>query len=332
MGIYAYQPRFRLVPEDGPQRLYDLTALTEARGPVRTDVRYEPEKVRRQSVNRKLIEKRFGLRPVCRMGFEIATLAEESWLADIVSSSMRDDVRVYLSLNAGVSEREVYMIGDYARPPLAGKALAGIATDLEFRAVDLVDGVPRAVIPGAAQVAPQLFLDTGIETSWISPTALNGPWFGENGTANRDAAVFHGGTYSARIDQPSGGTSSAQIYQVVGGLVANQLYEIRYFARVTGFSGAAGEIGLYVNRTGNDYLQDNGTWTANANHIEHYLTVANFWTEFVLQFIDPTPAANHQFIFRGVDGGNISIFNQSVYWDDFSLKAVLPATQDVANW
>lgn len=139
---YAYSVRFRIAYDSGPDTNYDLSQLTEGKGPISTVVDYDFEKTSRLTPNRKIRESYFGARPIVAMRFEIATLTDEAWLADIVSACNRSDARVYLSLDAGTTEREVKLDSKYTRAPLAGKATAGIEVDLVFKAVELIAEVP----------------------------------------------------------------------------------------------------------------------------------------------------------------------------------------------
>src|SRR5947207_2743925 len=123
---YAYSPRFRLSYDSGPDVIYDLTTMTDAKGPVSIKVQYEQEKTSRQTPNRRTIERHFGWRPVCAMIFDLATMTDEAWIADVASAANRDDADLYLSLDGGVTERQVTLESNYSRFPLGDKAPAGV--------------------------------------------------------------------------------------------------------------------------------------------------------------------------------------------------------------
>lgn len=137
----GFQPVFRIVPGDGPERLYELRGLEFEAPGIRAG--FELEKVSRTTPNRTLRERRFGWRPVVELRFDIVALAEEGDLIDLVTDAMQDDSHVYLSLDNLLHEREVVLDTGYDRSGFAGKQV-GLTSTLTWRAVEVIDTLPPA--------------------------------------------------------------------------------------------------------------------------------------------------------------------------------------------
>lgn len=146
---YAYSARFRVVPPDGPEVTYTFTGFEPAGLPTFVEPQYAAEKMSRPTPGRKILERHFGFRPQVRFRFELIDVEDEAALAALVSSANKDGFQIYLSLDAGTTEREVLMDSAYPRLPLAGKT-AGWETEIAWIATDLIESVPSILTAGGA--------------------------------------------------------------------------------------------------------------------------------------------------------------------------------------
>ena len=137
----------RITPLDGPPQEIDFSTLTATGGPISLSIAYTPETTRRTLAGRRQMEARYGVRAEARLGFSVEQIAEESLIADLITALSTGEARVELSFDRGVSFREVQLASDYARPPLAGKAV-GVETELVFRQIEILPEIPPLAGPG----------------------------------------------------------------------------------------------------------------------------------------------------------------------------------------
>ena len=141
---YQQTARIRLSPASGPDQTIDLaTAFTDLRGPAKTEFAHEIELDQRMDVNRALRPVIYGARGEAELTLDILTMDDQRDLARIVNALMApEDWTVYLSGDAGVTERAV-VISRYTGPtPLAGKPHVGARYVLQVRSRDLIQELP----------------------------------------------------------------------------------------------------------------------------------------------------------------------------------------------
>jgi len=147
MTQYAWKPFFKFVPTDGIEEVADLQAIfTDTSGPSSIDASHVPDVTARTDVNRRGNAKGWGLRPTCKMVFEILSTELHAYLALIVNRLIANDVwTVYLSLDGGLTYRQVELAAKGYEGPdaIQGKTFAGAKYTLSVQAVDLLDQAPE---------------------------------------------------------------------------------------------------------------------------------------------------------------------------------------------
>ena len=161
MSGYEWHPIFRQVPVNGAEVTTDTRlAFADASGPTKVDVRWPPDRRRRQDVNENLRGFVRGFRMEARLTLEILDMDHHQHLVDVVNRLSRTDWTTYLSLDAGTNETEVEL-ADYRGPrPLGGKTFVGGMFELRVLSKELVPEVPLivATTPQPLPVAPVVSL------------------------------------------------------------------------------------------------------------------------------------------------------------------------------
>lgn len=198
---YRWHPVVRLVPAYGDARTIDLTqAFTDASGPVETEAGHREEIRRRTDVNRRSRPQIYGFRPFANFSFDILTMEDHASLVDIVGCLSEQDAKVYLSLDGGITEREVALRRYRGPRAIAGKQFVGGTYQLQIEAVDLIDR-PAAMALDPEDGLMDIVRDGRIE-DWASATDLTS-WTETivGGTVNRDSAEQRSGNHCCRFDR-----------------------------------------------------------------------------------------------------------------------------------
>ena len=143
MPGYEWKTQVRIVPQNGlEETIVFATAFSDAGGPVRVDLRYEEVIVEREDVNRVLRPLRLGFRVSPDFTFDIVTTVDQANLAKIANRLMSPDFNLFLSLDAGVVEREIEMTRAPSPDPLGGKTANGARFRLGTECIELIDEIP----------------------------------------------------------------------------------------------------------------------------------------------------------------------------------------------
>lgn len=137
---YSWDVQVRMVPLDGAEETLDLmSVMSDASGPNRVRLRYEPEIEEDENLNYRLVQTRFGYRVEVELFFDIVTMADHENLTTIANRLMDPRWTVYLSLDGGTTERVVLMDRAPSPAPLRGKTTAGARYSLGLQCRDLID-------------------------------------------------------------------------------------------------------------------------------------------------------------------------------------------------
>src|SRR3990172_9753988 len=320
MAGFAYAVRVRVGPADGPETLYDLTGFA-AGGPVSTVVSYEPETVRRTLAGRRQVERRYGARPMIRLRFEMESVGEEATLAEIVSALLDDRNGVYLSTDAGISEREVVLDGPYERRPLAGKAI-GIETEISLRAREIAPEITSFdPIQQPSEPVTELYIDTGLE-QWTSSVDLT-RWIEEGGTVLQELVNPHSGLSSARIYVDA--AFQPGIYQQKQ-LRANKAHRVSWWFRATN-AACQPVIGVFEMNILQSLQDDRVSWAFGLNSNIEFPEVGavDTWRFYSFIFQTNPPGIGESGAFRVKFASSAPAnYGRSIYYDDLSLAEFIP--------
>lgn len=123
---YVWAVRFRLDPLNGLDETLNVNALlTDAGGPVLTEIDYNLVLEERIDVNKNVRNRHFGNRPEITFTFQGGDMADFNQLVKIENALTDDEVDVYLSLDSGTTERLVELIGTKGPKALQGKTVTG---------------------------------------------------------------------------------------------------------------------------------------------------------------------------------------------------------------
>jgi len=142
MATYGWKPVFKFVPTDGIEETLDLL---EVLPPKSVDADHEPDVTARLDTNRRGNAKGWGVRPTCKMKFEVVDSDLVAYLALTANRLIANEVwTVYLSLDGGLTYRQVELAPKgYTRDgAIEGKTFAGSKYTLDVRGVDLLDQAP----------------------------------------------------------------------------------------------------------------------------------------------------------------------------------------------
>jgi len=160
---YSWRPIFRQVPENGSAVSTDVKlAFSDAGGATQIRLRYALDQERKEDVNRVARTITFGYRFESTLRFEIFTMTDQQYLADIVNRLVREDWDSYFSLDAGATEQLVE-VTDYRGPDaIRGRTIAGASFEVGIRGRELMDEVPyiAATYADPLLAAPLMTLPT----------------------------------------------------------------------------------------------------------------------------------------------------------------------------
>lgn len=144
MSQYGWKAVFKFVPTDGIEEVMDLSEVfTDTGRPSSIDASHVPDITARIDVNRRGNAKGWGFRPTAKLKFEIFSTELQAYLALIVNRLLANDIwTVYLSLDGGITYRQVELKSYDGPDPIQGKTFAGAKYSLEVQAVDLLDQTP----------------------------------------------------------------------------------------------------------------------------------------------------------------------------------------------
>lgn len=238
MGGYRWYPRVRIVPANGNEQQLDLSALmTDAGGPVLINVDYPQDRQDRIDVDRRADQTSFGFRPRVRMTFDINAMADHEHLAKIVQALHRTmDRQVFLSLDGGITEREMQMSRTPAPRPFNRKTIAGARYELELEAKDLLEEYP-AMLPETGDCA-QEFLHNGRMEDWTTPSVAPDFWAytigaGPAMTGSQETSTPHEGALSVKLDVVDASTYSDLHFFHVRGLKPGHWYRLTFWEKAT---------------------------------------------------------------------------------------------------
>ena len=150
---YEWRHLVKMTPQNGSEEIYDLqTLLSDASGPVRTQIDWRPEVDQREDVNRRGRSRTWGFRLACTLTFDIMTMTDQAYLVTILERlALRPLWRVDLSLDAGAFYEQVELVNYGGPSPLGGKTFVGGRFEIGLRGVELLDRPPAiATTLGAA--------------------------------------------------------------------------------------------------------------------------------------------------------------------------------------
>ena len=147
--MYSYSPFLRVTPPGGPAIIYDLAAIDRM-----TVAQWIPEPIfnPKETVKRSRKNIKYGWRLHAAFAWFVeAGSASENTLVDIAYAINRNGYSLELSMDAGVTYRDVELEGWPARTNVEEKNIAAIY-QAEFVCVDILseDSVP----PEARQAPP----------------------------------------------------------------------------------------------------------------------------------------------------------------------------------
>lgn len=155
MSGYAWVPRARMTPFNGPAVVVDLSAdgfsIANSRTTVLTHIGldYQPEVERRRTINydeRPLLS---GFRGELALRFEVRDMTHYRTVALLASRLMDPGWKVELSLDAGQLYREIVLRRGPTLRPFREKTVAGVRVDLTvatkstFAELALIEGGAR---------------------------------------------------------------------------------------------------------------------------------------------------------------------------------------------
>jgi len=133
----------RTIPLDGPEELLDLTeCFPDTNGPVSIEVAHKPEQTQRDLLNRNSQPITWGFRGEAKMEFEVGSTEQVFWLSTMVNRLASEQWACSLSLDGGVTWRDVVMAAFTGPKPLGGKVFAGAAYSLTVRTKELLAEIP----------------------------------------------------------------------------------------------------------------------------------------------------------------------------------------------
>jgi len=145
MSQYAWRAMFKFVPTDGIEEVMDVgQVFTDTGRPSAIDAGHVPDVTHRIDVNRRGNAMGWGYRARCKMSFEIISTETQAFLALIVNRLLANDIwTVYLSLDGGITYRQVELKSYDGPDAIEGKTFAGAKYSVEVQSVELLDQVPN---------------------------------------------------------------------------------------------------------------------------------------------------------------------------------------------
>ena len=139
-------PVFRMMPANGPAQTIRLReALRDFGGPVRCDVRYVPVTKQREDINNTIRTYVKGFR--CEVEFDVSTsgarIADAGCLSMITGWLADRTKTVELSMDDGVTFREIALKKFEGPKPKAGKTFAGFLYELAVSCRALLEAPPN---------------------------------------------------------------------------------------------------------------------------------------------------------------------------------------------
>jgi len=146
MSGYIRTVLARLTPDNGLPETVDLSAGFTVNGYSRnvltkTEVNYADEQEQRQDVNQAAQNLRFGFRPAMKLQFDIRDMSHYTTVAKVASRLMDPGWRVELSLDGGVTYRDIVLTRGPALGPFRGVTRAGVRVTLEVETRDTTDQI-----------------------------------------------------------------------------------------------------------------------------------------------------------------------------------------------
>lgn len=133
---FQYHVQVRINPTNGADEVLDLVdLLTDAMGPTNESVDYRADMGARETVNRRIEVARYGFRPRVLLTCQILKMDDEATIKKILNAFAAFDVRVFLSMDNGTTEREVYLRRVRGPKPLGKKTGIGVEWRLDLETV-----------------------------------------------------------------------------------------------------------------------------------------------------------------------------------------------------
>lgn len=145
MTQYRWQPVFKFVPTDGIEEVLVVSeCFSDTSGFRLADPDHMPEITQKVDVNRQGSQRAWGLRPRVKCTLEIVDTATQAYLALIINRLVANEVwTTYLSLDGGLTYRQVELKSYDGPKAIEGKTFAGAIYTLELQAVALLDQMPN---------------------------------------------------------------------------------------------------------------------------------------------------------------------------------------------
>jgi hypothetical protein len=141
---FNWQPVMKFVPTDGVEEVMDLREVfTDTSGPGMIDANHLPEQTKRNDVNRRNTSVGWGFRPTCKFTIQLISTELHQYLALMVNRLMKSDVwACFLSLDGGLTFREVQLKSYSGPKPIGGKNFVGAEYVVDIEGVELLTQVP----------------------------------------------------------------------------------------------------------------------------------------------------------------------------------------------
>jgi len=280
MSGYKRDIVMRLVPKNGGETVYWFEdQLTDAGGHTRCTVRYPETMTMREDINRNLRPVIFGVRPEVDIECQIATMADQAFLAGIEDALLRPrEYQVFLSLDGGVVEREVVLASGSMPDPLRGKTYVGARFQLSLRCKSMIDRKP---VMTTDPLTGAEFLADGSVEAWSGGAPVT--WSGTSGvgTVAQETTIIasDGGLSSAKVTRSDSGTffQFAPSGRALQNIREARWYRWRFSVRAT--AAMSNSLRLRItNSTKGLFVNSNGkTWdTSSHNFVFQDAPVGSF--------------------------------------------------------
>ena len=205
MSGYKWDPVWRIVPRNGGETVYWMSdELTDCKGHNKITLQYAESMNIREDINRSLRPVVHGVRPEVEIECQIFTMDDQAFLANIESALLLPNhYNVFLSLDGGVTEREVVIKGVSNPTAIRGKTVLGATFTIAVRCVDLIPRRPAMMtdpLTGGELIGNGGFEDwnTGVPVGWSGSSGV--------GTIAQNTANPNTGLSCVQITRSDGST------------------------------------------------------------------------------------------------------------------------------
>lgn len=321
MSGYSWDPVVRVVPFNGAETVYWFAdRLTDCGGHTRISLRYVEDQTIREDVNRNLRPTVNGLRPEVTIECVIASMDDQRFLAEIESALLSPKrCAVFLSLDGGVTERQVVLASSTNAEPLAGRTILGATFKLSLKCVALIGE------------RPAMTTDPGLGTEYVSNGGFEewsggvpaGGWNGSSGvgTVAQETTIVNGGASSAKVTR-SDGVTSFLFYSLLKRVPPQGMWlrfrgSVRSTVDLAATANGAFRV-AFSNIAPSLYVSTDGkTWDSGNNSLLLKSSLAASWTTYETYIRMPSTIPASDAVLLRLQGYWAS--GESLYYDDLSV-------------